>query len=106
MQFLSQSALDTRNATFLNISHQAVTDVTANKAVNFDHCGIDEEGSVPDMQSDYAISVPDIITTLTHNQEFSLQEARDAVFQTSNHNGIIANQVVLQIASFCLNCGS
>ena len=83
-----------------------MTDVTANKAVNFDHGGIDEEGSVPDMQSDYAISVPDIITTLTHNQEFSLQEARDAVFQTSNDNGIIANQVVLQIASFCLNCGS
>ena len=78
-----------------------MTDVTANKAVNFDHCGIDEEGPVPDMQSDYAISVPDIITTLTHNLE-----ARDAVFQTGNHDGIIANQVVLQIASFCLNCGS
>ena len=30
------------------------------------------------MQSDYAISVPDTITTLTHNQELSLQEARDA----------------------------
>ena len=74
-----------------------MTDVTANKVVNFDHCGIDEEGSVPDMQSDYAISVPDIITTLTHNQELSLQEARDAVFQTGNNDGIIANQVVLQI---------
>ncbi|RMX60227.1 hypothetical protein pdam_00019420 [Pocillopora damicornis] len=79
-----------------NVDSCAVTDVTANKAVNFDHCGIDEEGSVPDMQSDYAISVPDIITTLTHNQELSLQEARDAVFQTSNHNGIIANQVCVR----------
>ncbi|CAH3170309.1 unnamed protein product [Pocillopora meandrina] len=48
------------------------------------------------MQSDYAISVPDIITTLTHNQELSLQEARDAVFQTGNHDGIIANQVCVR----------
>ena len=37
-----------------------MTDVTASKAVNFfNHYGIDEEGSVPDMQSDYAVSVPD-----------------------------------------------
>ena len=60
-----------------------MTDVTASKAVNlFNHYGIDEEGPVPDMQSDYAVSVPDTITTLTHNQELSLLEA-DAVFQTA-----------------------
>ena len=54
--------------------------MTASKAVNFDHHGIDEEGPVPDMQSDYAVSVPHTITTLTHNQELSQQEASDAVF--------------------------
>ena len=52
------------------------------------------------MQSDYAVSVPDTITNLTHNQELLLQEARDATFQTGDHDWIIAYQVVLQIASF------
>ena len=80
--------------------------MTASKAVNFDHHGIDEEGPAPDMQSDNAVSVPDTITTLTHNKELSLQEARDAAFQTGDHDGIIAYQVVLQIASFYLNCYS
>ena len=88
------------------VGYQVVTDVTAREAVNFDHYGIDEEWPVPDVQSDYAVSVPDTITTLTHNQELSLQEARDAVFQTGDHDGIIAYQVVLQIASFYLNCCS
>ena len=36
---------------FRNSGYKAVTDVTASKAVNFDHHGIDEEGPVPDMQS-------------------------------------------------------
>lgn len=72
----------------------------------FNHYGIDEEGPVPDMQSDYAVLVPDTITTLTHNQELSLQEARDAAFQTGDHDGILAYQVVLQIDSFYLNCYS
>ena len=76
-----------------NSGYQVVTDVTAREAVNFDHYGIDEEGPVPDVQSDY-------------NRELSLQEARDAVFQTGDHDGIIAYQVVLQIASFYLNCCS
>ena len=92
---------------FRNSGYKAVTDVTASKAVNlFNHYGIDEEGPVPDMQSDYAVSVPDTITTLTHNQELPLQEARDAAFKTGDHDGIIACQVVLQIASFYLNCCS
>ena len=56
------------------------------------------------MKSDYAVSVPDTVTTLPHNQELSLQEAGDAAFQTGDHDGIIAYQVVLQIASFYLNC--
>lgn len=30
-----------------------MTDVTAREGVNFDHYGIDEEGPVPDVQSDY-----------------------------------------------------
>ena len=89
-----------------NSGYQVVTDVTAREAVNLDHYGIDEERPVPDMQSDYAVSVPHTITTLTHNQELSLQEGRDAVFQTGDHDGIIAYQVVLQIASFYLNCCS
>ena len=90
---------------FRNSGYKAVTDVTVRKTVNlFNHYGIDEEGPVPDMQSDYAVSVPDSITTLSHNQELSLQEARDAAFQTGDHDGIIAYQVVLQIASFYLNC--
>ena len=79
--------------------------MTASKAVNFDHHGIDE-GPVPDMQSDYAVSVPDTITTLTHNQELPLQEARDTAYKTGDHDGIIAWQVVLQITSFYLNCCS
>lgn len=91
---------------FRNSGYQAVTDVTAREGVNFDHYGIDEEGPVPDVQSDYAVSIPDTIITLTHNQELSLQEARDAVLQTGDHDGIIAYQVVLQIASFYLNCCS
>ena len=78
-----------------------MTDVTANKAVNlFNHYDIDEEGPAPDVQSDYAVSVSDTITTLTHNQELSLQEGRDATFQTGDYDGIIAYKVVLQIASF------
>ena len=89
---------------FINSGHPAVTDVTAREGVNFDRYGIDEEGSVPDVQSDYVVSVPDTITTLTHNQELSLQEARDAVLQAGDHDGIVAYQVVLQIASFYLNC--
>ena len=92
---------------FRNSGYKAVTDVTASKAVNlFNHCGIDEEGPVPDMQSDYAVLVPDTITTLTHNQELSLQEARDAAFQTGDLDGIIAYQAILQIDSFYLNCYS
>ena len=74
---------------FRNSGYKAVTDVTASKAVNlFSHYGIGEEGPVPDMQSDYAVLVPDTITTLTHNQELSLQEARDAASQTGYHDGI------------------
>ena len=47
---------------FRNSGHKAVTDVTASRAVNlFKHYGIYEEGPVPDMQSDYAFSVPDTI---------------------------------------------
>ena len=92
---------------FRNSGYKAVTDVTTSKAVNlFNHYGIDEEGPVPDMQSVYAVSVPDTITTLTHNQELSPQKAEDAAFQTGDHNGIIAYQVVSQIASFYLNCCS
>ena len=100
-QLWIQGILNSRNS-----GYQVVTDVTATEAVNFDHYGIDEQGPVPDVQSDYAVSVPDTITTLTHNQELSLQEARDAVFQTGDHDGIIAYQVVLQIASFYVNCCS
>lgn len=70
--------------------------------VNFDHYGIDEEGPVTDVQSEYAVSGPDTITTLTHNQELSLQEARNAVLQTGDHDGIIAFHEV----SFYLNCCS
>lgn len=91
---------------FRNSGYQAVTDVTAREGVNFDHYGIDEEGHVPDVQSDYEVSVPDTIITLTHNQELSQQEAGDAVLQTGDHDGIIAYQVVLQIVSFYLNCCS
>lgn len=92
---------------FRNSGYKTVTDVTASKAVSlFNHYGIDEEGPVPDIQSDYAVSVPDTITTLTLNQELSLQEAGDAAFQTGDHDGIIAYKVVLQIASFYLNCYS
>ncbi|CAH3153338.1 unnamed protein product [Porites lobata] len=87
-QLWIQGMLNSRNS-----GYQVVTDVTATEAVNFDHYGIDEQGPVPDVQSDYAVSVPDTITTLTHNQELSLQEARDAVFQTGDHDGIIAYQV-------------
>ena len=65
---------------FRNSGYQAVTNVTASKAVNFDHYRVDEEGPVPDVQSDHAVSVLDTITTLTHNQELALQEARDTVF--------------------------
>ena len=75
---------------FRNSGYQAVTDVTISKAVNFDHYGIDEEGPVHDLQSDYAVLVPDTITIMTHNQELSLQEGRNAVFQTGDHDGIIA----------------
>ena len=82
-----------------NSGYQAVTDVTTSKAVNFDHYGTDEEGPVHDLQSDFAVSVPDTITTTTHNQELSLQEGRNAVFQTGDHDGIITYLVVLQIAS-------
>ena len=47
-----------------------------------------------------------LLLLLYNNQELSLQEAKDAVFQTGDHDGIIAYQVVLQIASFYLNCCS
>ena len=88
---------------FRNSEYQAVADVTAVGAGNLDHYGIDEEGPVPDLQSDYAVNVPVTTASLTQGQETALQEARDAIFQSGEENGIIAYQVVLQIASFYLN---
>lgn len=87
---------------FRNSGYQAVTDVTAGQAGNFDHYRIDEEGPVPEMQSDYAVNVPVTTASLTQDQEASLQEARDAIFQSGDGDGIIAYQVVWQIASFYL----
>ena len=44
-------------------------------------------------------NVPETTVTLTSDQEMSLQEARDAIFNLGDGDGIIAYQVVLQIAS-------
>lgn len=66
---------------FRNSGYQAVTDVTASEAVNFDHYGIDEEGPVPDMQRDYEVSVPDTITTLTQPR---IVTARSERYSLSN----------------------
>lgn len=90
---------------YRNSGYQAVTDVTAgvDGTDNFNYYGIDEEGPVPEMQSDYAITVPVTTVSLSQGQAMSLQEARDAIFQSGDKDGIIAYQVVLQIALFCLN---
>ena len=88
---------------FRNSGYQAVTSVTAIEASNLAHYGIDEEGPVPEMQCDYRVVVPETTVTLTSDQEMSLQEARDAIFKLGDGDGIIAYQVVLQIASFYLN---
>ena len=88
---------------FRNSGYQPVADVTAADAGNNDHYGIDEEGPVPEMQCDYAVNIPVTTASLSQEQELSLQEARDAIFQSGDEDGIIAYQVVLQIASFYLN---
>ena len=88
---------------FRNSGYQAVTSVTAIEAGNLAHYGIDEEGPVPEMQCDYRVVVPETTVTLTSDQEMSLQEASDAIFNLGDGDGIIAYQVVLQIASFYLN---
>ena len=43
---------------------------------------------------------------LNRGSHMTSSEAGDAAFQTGSHDGIIAYQVVLQIASFYLNCYS
>lgn len=88
---------------FRNSGYQSVTSVTAIEAGNLAHCWIDEEGPVPEMHCDYRVVVPETTVTLTSDQEMSLQEARDAIFNLGDGDGIIAYQVVLQIASFYLN---
>ena len=78
---------------FRNAGYQAVADVNAD---NFDHYGIEGEVPVPEMQSDYAVNVPVATASLPQDHETSLQEARDAIFQSGDEDGIIAYQVVLQ----------
>ena len=39
------------------------------------------------MQSDYAVDVPVTIASLTQDQQTSLQEARDAIFQSDDEDG-------------------
>ena len=77
---------------FRNSEYKAVADVTAG---NLDHYGIDEEGPLLEMQSDYAVNVPVTTACLPQGQETALQEARNAIFQSGDENGIVAYQVEL-----------
>lgn len=57
---------------FRNFGYQVVIDVIVREGVNFDYYGIDEEGFVFDVQSDYVVFIFDIIIILIYNQELLL----------------------------------
>ncbi len=86
-----------------NSGYVAVSDVTQGEQFHDDHYGIDDDGPVPAGQQDYSVNVPDTIVALTQEQERLLHEARDAVRQSGDGDGILAYQVVLEMAQSFLN---
>lgn len=70
--------------------------------MHYDHYGIDEDGPVP-VHEDYGVNVPDTIVALTQEQERLLHGASHAVRQSGDGDGILAHQVVLEMAQSFLN---
>lgn len=81
-----------------NSGYVAVSDVVQGEQLDYNHYGIDDDGPVPVLQQDYGVTVPDTIVALTQEQERLLLEARDALRQSGDGDGILAFQLVLEMA--------
>lgn len=86
-----------------NSGYVAVSNVTQGEQLDYDHYGIDDDGPVPVLQQDFGVTVPDTIVTLTQEQERLLNDARDALRQYGDSDGIVAYQLVVEMAEFFLN---
>ena len=86
-----------------NSGYVAVSNVTQGEQLDNNHYGIDDDGPVPVLQQDFGVNVPNTIVALTQEQDRLLDEARDALRQSGDGDGILAYQLVVEMAQFFLN---
>ena len=82
-----------------NSGYSAVNDVIDPDPVNAQEYGIDEEGPVPEEELEYQVVVPSSNISLSQPQEQILYDIGDAIKQSGDDNGILAYQVILQVAA-------
>ena len=63
--------------------------------VDWDDYGIDESGPVPELQTDYSVSVPGSPIQLSEEQLQQLQEVVDAARQAGDRDGLVGFLMVL-----------
>ena len=78
-----------------NSGYAAVASVHNAAEVNWDDYGIDESGPVPELQSDYSVSVPASPIHLSEDQLQQLQEVVDAARQAGDRDGLVGFLIVL-----------
>ena len=78
-----------------NSSYTAVESVQNGAGVNWDDYSVDESGLVPELQTDYTVTVPDSPIQLPEEQVQQLQEMVDAGRQAGDKDGLAGFFAVL-----------
>lgn len=78
-----------------NSSYAAVASVQNATEVNWDDYGVDESGPVPEVQTDYSVSVPASPIHLSEEQLQQLEEVVDAARQAGDRDGLVGFLTVL-----------
>ena len=81
----------------INSNLTAVTSIQSGAQVNWDDYGIDEDGPVPESQSDYNVTVPESPINVTEEQVNLLQEAVQAARELGDIDGVVGFLTVLHI---------
>ncbi len=75
----------------------AVTSVQSGLQINWDEYGIDEDGPLADVQSDYIVTVPKSPISLTDEHAQQIQEVAHIIKEAGDQDGIISFLVILHI---------
>lgn len=78
-----------------NSGYAPVASVHNEAEVDWDDYGIDESGPVPELQTDYSVSVPGSPIHLSEEQLQQLQEVVDAARQAGDRDGLVGFLMVL-----------